>query len=125
MKKILIFVLCLCFCSPLFAGEKKDFKKELTSYMKIPLQDAIAKAGLDKSTEQMVEDPPGKVRGIRAKNVEGQLVYLYVDKGRYNVAKKWTINDLMEKPVIGAAIKHNGEWITKGRVVHNYHWNKH
>lgn len=118
-------LLALVLAGPLHSGEKKEIKAGLAKLIHMSLQDAVDSSGLVMKDNCLVEEPVGSVRGVRGVDKNGEQLFLYVNKGKFKSGKKWTLEELMDKPVIGAAIKHNGEWFTKGKVARNYHWNRH
>ncbi|MCB0748674.1 MAG: hypothetical protein KDC90_14535, partial [Ignavibacteriae bacterium] len=70
-----------------------------------------------------INDPPGIGRGLISNLLNGQQIYIYVDRNDaiIDTTFSWKVEDFNKKLISGIAIKRANSWQIFGNVIKYYH----
>lgn len=73
----------------------------------------------------LIHESPGIVRGLSNVKSQNNIVFLYIDRNTFEFDSLMIIKnkDLLNKEVVGIAVKNKNNWITVGKVIDYYHIN--
>ena len=88
------------------------------------IEEVVGKLKLRIDDFSIIQEPPGIIRGISKSTID-ERIYIYIARDSFGVQfeNQLETKDVLNKQVVGFAIKKNGDWYTVGQVIDYYHSN--
>ncbi|MCB9211100.1 MAG: hypothetical protein H6609_17170 [Ignavibacteriales bacterium] len=93
------------------------------NYIGKSVSDILIDDSLNIAEYSFINEPPGIGRGLISNLLNGQQIYIYVDRNDaiIDTTFSWKVEDFNKKLISGIAIKRANSWQIFGNVIKYYH----